>query len=118
LKNILTKEWIVPLAGLLSWPVVLSFLFIASLSIGTGGGSFQGMAMLFYSMGLIVLINLASFIATAVIWFKRRGGNEPVGRPVKIGLIYYALVLAICLTIMGPRELINDSAIAVGSLFR
>jgi len=76
------------------------------------------MAMGFKAIGAVVIVHLAGMLGTVAMWIRQKAHHEPAGKPVIIGLSYYALLLIVLLILEGPRELLNDSAVVARSLFK
>lgn len=105
-------------AGPLSWPLaVLVLLFLGQFVPRNVDSGWVQMDMGFKALGVIALVHVLGFVATAVFWIQLNRSGRPKGKVLKFGALYYGLLIAGFIITMGPLELLNDGFLLVRHLF-
>ena len=118
MKDNETLVWCVALAGLISWILACATLLVLGLTISAQpDGGWSMMALLFKSLGAIVVVHVVGVLGMIIITIQRLVRHQPFGKAMYVGLGYYGLLILGALLIEGPRELMRDSTGMVKALF-
>ena len=105
---------LVKLAGPISWPIMGLLGWMASQ--GPDGG-WSGMAVMFIGLAIILIIHVISPIILMIMAASRKRNGKKIEATLALALCYYGLAVIVVLLLIGPRELISDSAVLLQNLF-
>ena len=108
------NEWLLALAGPLSW-IIYAILAIGA-SQGPDGG-WTGMAVMWTGIAIIILIHIISPFVLTYLAIVRRKKKEAIGKVIISGIAYYGLFVTMGIIMAGPKELFSDVIVILGRFF-
>ena len=75
------------------------------------------MAVMFIGLAIILIIHVISPIILMIMAASRKRNGKKIESTLALALCYYGLAVIVVLLLIGPRELISDSAVLLQNLF-